>query len=69
MTMSHISAHDYEEFHESRESLREGEDATLFCNACGQRFEPTELTSQKDDWCVCATCADAITEMCAGRLT
>jgi len=66
--MSHISAAHYEEYHESRESLRAGEDTSLFCNGCGKAFEPTELTSQKDDWCVCAACADAITEMCAGRV-
>jgi hypothetical protein len=66
--MSHISAHAYEEFHESRESLRDDGEASLYCNACGQRFEPAELTSQKDDWCVCARCADAIAEMCIGRI-
>ena len=59
---------EYEEFHEGRESLRAGEDTSLFCNACGQRFEPAELTSQKDDWCVCARCVDAIAEMCIGRI-
>jgi len=66
--MSHISAHDYEEFHESRESLRDDGSTTLYCNGCGKVFEPTELTSQKDDWCVCSRCADAITEMCEGRI-
>jgi len=66
--MSQLTLEEFEEFHESRESLRAGEDTSLFCNACGQRFEPAELTSQKDDWCVCARCADAIAEMCIGRI-
>jgi len=66
--MSDISAADYEEFHESRESLRADEDTSLYCNACGRRFDPTEPTMQKDEWCVCSTCADAITKMCAGRV-
>jgi len=66
--MSHISAAHYEEYHESRESLRADEDTRLYCNACGKKFEPTEPTMQKDEWCLCRTCADAITEMCAGRI-
>ena len=66
--MSQLTLEEFEEFHESRESLRDDGEASLYCNACGQWFEPTELTSQKDDWCVCATCADAIADMCAGRV-
>ena len=67
--MSHISAHDYREYHEDPALDNAIAELTLYCNACGSPFIPTELTSQKDEWCLCQSCADAITEMCEGRIT
>jgi hypothetical protein len=64
--MSHISARDYEEFHESRESLCPHDDK-LTCNGCGKAFTPTEDTMQKDDWCLCELCTpgmEVVEEMC-----
>ena len=40
---------------------------SLYCNGCGKRFIPTELTMQKDDWCLCELCTpgyEEIKEMC-----
>ena len=64
----HCTREEYLELHEDPARDNAIAEAMLYCNACGKRFFPTELTAQKDDWCVCKSCGDEIAEMVAGRI-
>ena len=74
--MNHISAHDYESFHESAESLRDDRDIhprlrrrcisqeTDRCRACGQRFLVAGLTDDP----LCEECNAAVEELEKGKI-
>lgn len=74
--MSHISAADYHEYHESRDTLMgsypeqyprrhyHGPTQRPRCEACGQRFDADEL----NDSGVCGTCEKEIAAMEEGRV-
>jgi hypothetical protein len=65
--MSHISAHDYEEFHESRESLCEGEHVPA-CELCHEENATTLIEFEGKDVHIGDYCALAIKRMNAGRV-
>lgn len=57
--MSHISAANYEEFHESRESLRAGEDIPE-CSLCHEDNAERTIEFEGKEVEVCIYCHDAI---------
>jgi len=66
--MSHISAAEYIDLHDDGQPERDN--GHLYCHLCFLPFVPEgpDPVSQKDDDCLCGPCADAIAEMCAGRV-
>ena len=65
--MSNISAANYEEFHESRESLRAGEDVPE-CSLCRQENATTIIEFEGKDIHVGDLCGESIRRMNGGRV-